>query len=54
MDGYSVVKVGLSGTHLYSHRKSLQHFITTQTDHVNSNNLQLFSISSCQNNGSDA
>ena len=47
MDGHSVVEVSLGGTHLDSHCKSLQHFVTAQTNHVNSNNLQLFSTSSC-------
>ena len=42
MDSNSIIKVGLCGTHLHSHCKSLKHFITTHSDHVNSNNLQLF------------
>jgi len=41
MDGNGIIKVWFCGTHLHSHWESLKHFITTHTNHVNSNNLQL-------------
>ena len=42
MDSYRVIKVRLGGAHLQSNGKTLQHFVRTVSDAMDTNNLLFF------------